>query len=234
MSKYEPVKAGADPRKDTTREGGDLPSMWLRIGKDEAVTGICLVEAKDILSTEQCAIWLEDGNSPVWVYTGPEDPSHDLEVERRYRAYLPLLIDGEPKVWSMGKMAHRALLDIADAVGSLAGVELRIKRTGAMLATRYSIAQTGKRFDVSDIEEIDIIDLLGPITPEGVREMLVKKLNKVSYEDVVSSYRGVAPKGIGAKEKDLKPPKPKATPKYAPKKPKEVAEETDLEEVELL
>jgi hypothetical protein len=200
--------------------------MWLTLAPNEAINVVVLAEAADILATDQCAIWLDEGNSPVWVYTGPDDPSHDLNVERRYRAYLPVLApnpdtgEREPRIFSMGKSVHISILDIADAVGEIAGLELRLKRTGAGLSTRYSVTQTGKSFDVSGQPEIDVIALLGPITPEGVRDLLCTKLGKGSYEEVVASYRGKA-----------KPGKMKAKPS---KRKIDAGEDTDLESVELL
>jgi hypothetical protein len=221
-SGFSPVRAGSDPRKDSLVSGVNS-GMWLTLQPNEAVNVVCLVEASDILACDQCAIWLDEGNSPVWVYTGPEDPSHDLNIDRRYRAYLPILSDKEPKVFSMGKSVHMAILDIADAVGSIAGVEFRIKRTGSGLATRYTVAQTGKRYDVSKQPEVDVIALLGPITPEGVRELLCTKLGKGSYEDVVASYRG-----------KTKPARTTAKPSTKPSKFRKDEEEEDLEELELL
>lgn len=185
-SSYDPVKTGSDPRSEANNK-----SSWLRIDPNTQTDVVALVDADEIVSCEQCAIWLEDGNSPVWVYTGPDDPSHELKLERRYRAYLPvLLVDTkEVQVWSMGKSAHSMLLDISDATGELKGLELRIKRTGSGLATRYSIVSKGKRHKVDRIEEVDVISMLGPLTPDEVKEMLADKLGFESYNDVVERYR---------------------------------------------
>lgn len=182
---FEPLAKGADPRKDA---GGQ--QNWLKVEANSSVDVVILVEVEEILSCEQCAIWLEDGRSPVWVYTGPEDPSHDLKIDKRYRAYLPVLVDGEVKVWSMGKGAHVQIMDIADASGELKGMEVRIKRTGNGLGTRYSIVPKGKRKDVSRIEEVDVIAMLGPITPEEVKDLIAERLGMESYEDVLEKYRG--------------------------------------------
>lgn len=224
-SAYTPIKTGYDPRKD----GDDgKATAWLKVEPNSSVDGIVLVEAEDILATEQCAIWLETGNSPVWVYTGPDDPSHDLGVDRRYRAYLPLVVDGEVKVWSMGKMAHVQLLDIADASGELKGLEIRIKRTGSGLTTRYSIVPKGKRHDVSRYEEPDVIAMLGPITSDEVREMITEKLGKESYADVLASYKGSTKRKVGSADiSTMKAGKSKPKPKA------EAEEEEDLDEVEL-
>jgi hypothetical protein len=213
-SGYTPVKSGYDPRNDKKGTG----VSWMKISAGEVIDAIVLVEAEEILTCEQCAIWLEAGNSPVWVYTGPEDPSHDLSVDRRYRAYLPLLIDSEPAVWSMGKTAHIQLLDIADASGELKGLEIRIKRTGSGLSTRYSIVPKGKRHDVSRHEEIDVVAMLGPITPNEVKAMITEKLGKGSYEEVLASFKGRTKTKRGKFVEEVK----------------KEEEEEDLEEVELL
>lgn len=230
--KFTPIRTGSDPRKDSTMSGS-TSNMWLSLQPNEAINVVCLVAVEDIIACDQCAIWLDEGNSPVWVYTGADDPAHDLNIDRRYRAYLPVLApkeaggsEREPRVFSMGKSVHMALLDIADAVGDITGVELRIKRTGSGLATRYSVAQTGKRFDVSKQPEVDVIAMLGPLTTEGVRELLVTKLGKGTYEEVVSAYRGRA--------KSEKVSKRETTGKRKGKVAEVETEDEDLEEVELL
>lgn len=184
MAGYNPVKTGYDPRSDKVEMGN-----WLNIKPNEVVDATILVEAADIISVDQCAIWLEDGNSPVWVYTGPEDPSHALGVDKRYRAYLPLLVDGEPRVWSMGKQAHGSILEISDASGSIKGFVIRIKRTGAGLKTRYSIVPKGKREDVSEVDEVDVIAMLGPTETSEIEVMLAKRFGYGSYEEFVTNYK---------------------------------------------
>lgn len=229
-SGFNPVKSGFDPRKD----GDSERAGWLKIEANSAVDAIVLVEAEDILATEQCAIWLDAGNSPVWVYTGPDDPSHELGVERRYRAYLPVMVDGDVKVWSMGKQAHIQLLEIADASGELKGLEVRIKRTGSGLTTRYNVVPKGKRHDVSRIEEPDVIAMLGPITSDEVRKMIAEKLGKESYEEVLESYKGAPKRRVGSadivdKKSDLgKPAKAKVEAKV-----EDEDEEEDLDSVAL-
>jgi len=198
MAKFNPVKAGYDPRKDTNGGGSWLT---LKAGDYEDVT--VLVDAKEILQCEQCAIWLDDGASPVWVYTGAEDPSHDLGVEKRYRAYLPVLTEeGESKVWSMGKQAHGQLLDISDAGGSLKGMVIRIKRTGSGLSTRYSIVPKGKKKDVSDVPEVDVIAMLGPLESDEVKQMIAKRFGAEDYTTFLGSYKGKGSKGGAAKKTD--------------------------------
>lgn len=193
-SSYNPVKSGYDPRKDKQ----DGPNMWMRLMPNQSADIVILVEIEDIITVEQCAIWIEGGGddgvkSPVWTYTGPNDPMHELnEVKKSYRAFLPCVENGEVKVLPMGKMLHGALLDIADAAGSIAGMQVRVKRTGSGLNTRYSLVQTGKRMDVSKYDEVDVVALLGPLTPDGVRELIAQRLQLDSYEEVLEKYSGKA------------------------------------------
>lgn len=192
MARYEAIKTGYDPRTAAASGSGEGRGQWLNLASGDVVDVVVLVDAKEIITCEQVAIWLTEGNSPVWVYTGPEDPAHDFGLDKRYRAYLPVLVDDEPKVWSMGKQAHSQILEIADAGGSLKGSVIRIKRVGKELATRYTIIPRGKKKDVSTVDEVDVISMLGPTTTEEIREMLVKRFGYSSYEEMKKSY--VAPK----------------------------------------
>lgn len=199
---YDPVKKGIDPRSDEA-----APSQWLKLEAGDQLDVTCLVDIGDIISTEQCAIWLDEGVSPVWVYTGPNDPSHDLDVPRTYRAYLPLLLDGEVKVWSMGKQAHGQLYEIADAAGDLRGMNLRIKRTGSGLKTRYSVTPRGTRTKIDRVGEVDVIAMLGPLTSDGVKQLVADRLDCEDYDEVLDKYRGKFKKGRGAKLKERTPSK---------------------------
>lgn len=191
---YEPLKKGIDPR--TVGDGDEGAVRWLKLEPNTHTDVTALVNVDDIIATEQCAIWLGEDEramglkSPVWVYTGAGDPSHDLGVERSYKAFLPVLHDGEVKVWSMGKSAHRQILDAADAAGDLAGMNLRIKRTGSGKSTRWSVTPRGTRTKIDHIEEVDVPSMLGPLTVAGVQELIAERLKKPSYLDVVHAYRG--------------------------------------------
>lgn len=186
---FNPVKTGVDPRANASK--GEGSGRFLSIKDGEVVKVVPLVEAEEIISIEQCAIWLEEGNSPVWTYLGPEDPSHDLDIKRAYKAFLPVLTeDGEQKIWAMGRQNHSMVMEVAEAIGELAGVELRIKRTGQKLNTRYTVTQTGMRKDVSKQPEVDVISTLGPLTIEGVQEMIAEKLGKEDYDEVIAAYKG--------------------------------------------
>jgi hypothetical protein len=182
MSSFEPIKKGFDPRKSSTGGGS-----YFKIDAGESADIVILSSADDILSCEQCAIWLDEGNSPVWVYTGGDDPSNVLGIPRAYRAYVGIYHDGEAKVWSLSKTVHNMLLEISDAGALVPGAMVRVKRTGTGLKTRYAIVPRGKTKDVSDVEAPDIIESLGPITSEGVWEMMVDKLG-MDRESIIKKY----------------------------------------------
>ena len=182
MSEFTPIKKGFDPRSDKSSGG-----MYFKLGPGEQADIVILSGADEILSCEQCAIWLDEGNSPVWVYTGGDDPSNTLGLPRAYRAYVGILQDGEAKVWSMSKTVHNAILEISDAGALEPGAMVRVKRTGAGLKTRYSIVPRGKSKDISKVEMPDIIESLGPITSEDVWDMMVDKLG-MDRETIVVRY----------------------------------------------
>lgn len=173
------ISKGNDPRKDS---GGN----WLKVEAGGFVEGTILCEAGDILSCDQVTLWLDEGGSPQWPYTGIDDPANALGLERRYRAFLPILVDGEQKLWSMGKKANRQFWEIADTLGKLKGVIVRIKRTGSGLQTSYTITQKAQAKTVPDLE-IDVLSALGPTTTEEVIAMLEDRL-KMPYEDIITKY----------------------------------------------
>jgi hypothetical protein len=219
------ISVGGDPRKS----GGS--NSWLSIGPNSYADVTALVEVEDIVACEQCAIWLEEGNSPVWVYSGADDPSHDLKIDRRYRAFLPVLVEGEVKVWPMGKGAHGQLLDIADAGGRLQGMDLRIKRTGSGLGTRYNVVPRGSRTDIDRFDEVDVISMLGPLDLDGIQDLIAERLGKESYEDVLDSYKGksLPRKSEKVKEKTVAAPKGRHEKSNADEE-----EEEDLDALELV
>lgn len=183
-SGFSPVKTGIDPRI------ADAPKKWMKIDPNSSVDFTCLVEVDEIVSCEQCAIWLTEGNSPVWVYLGAEDPSHDLGIAKRYRAFLPVLVEGEVQVLPMGIQIHKQLMEIADAIGSIKGQDFRMKRTGSGIATRYMVTNKATRKDISDIDEVDVIAMLGPLTVDGVHQLIAERLGVPDYEAVLAMGKG--------------------------------------------
>jgi hypothetical protein len=183
MAGYSPVRKGIDPRKEGK-------SLWLTIEPNSFVDVVALVDTDEIISHEQCAIWREDGINAVWPYTGSEDPSHDLGITKTYRSYLPVLLDGDQKIWSLSKTVEKQLWDIAESsTGGLKGQMIRVKREGSGLSTRYTIIPRGKRVDVSKESEVDIISNLGPLTSDDAKKMLEEKF-ELPYAAIVKKIGG--------------------------------------------
>lgn len=244
---FSPIKTGYDPRtekKAGAGEGGG--SIWVKIEDGKFLDVIPLVTVKEIITIEQCAIWRKE-NSPVWTYTGEDDPSHILNIQRALRSFLPVLVledgklvDEEPKIFSMSKTVHGQLLETADSIGKLKGQVLRIKRTGKEKQTRYSINSRGMKFDVSDVAEVDVIPLLGPLDTEGVQKLIYEKFECDDWEDFLEVYLGkAAKKEIAAKAKP-KAKKPVAVEvedeeedELIPSDEEEEEEEEDIDALEL-
>lgn len=92
----------------------------------------------------------------------------------------------------MSKTVHKQLLELAEAI-ELRGAVVRIKRTGVEKSTRYSITNTGKRANVDKVPEVDVISTLGPLTSDGVREIIAKAYEYGSYEDFLTGETNVKP-----------------------------------------
>jgi hypothetical protein len=232
------VRQGVDPRSSGFDGASERGPDFLKIDANTYVDCTILVEANEIFSIEQCAIWLRQGSgsiSPAWVYIGEDDPSHELgdSVQRRYKAYLPVLVGDEPKVFSMSRKLHTDLMEIADMNNDqIKGLNIRIKRTGASLQTRYSIHSKGTRTDVDDVEEVDVLAALGPLDREGIEKLLCRRLNASSFDEILTRYEGkkiTVPLEKLVDEEEEEEPAPKKA-KAKARKPKPVVEEDEDEE----
>lgn len=191
-----PYSTGYDPRNDKSGSNGDNFG-FVTIPDGESKELVPLVNKEDIIRYEQVGIWVKGvKNPPTWPYTGDQDPMHDLGLKKTYRAILPVLeIDSETgdatvKAWGISKTVHSALLEIADEHGQLRGLPIKVRRTGKELQTKYNLTARAKRRNVDDVAEPDVIPLIGPLTLEGVREMIAKRFDKDSYETFLSEFKG--------------------------------------------
>jgi len=198
MAKANPhVRVGVKP--EAANEGGE-GSLFYTINDGDTIECKILVEQDQIVSVEQCALWNHYNPSPVWVFIGADDPSHDLGLKSGYRAFLPisLKIEGERviRLWSMSKTSHRQITEIAEMSGSLKGQILKIKRTGSGMKTAHTIVPVGKRVKITEeVPSVEqIIDLLGPYTREEIISMIEQKTDE-DWDKVVAK---VAKKTKGA------------------------------------
>lgn len=161
-------------------------SFWsLEEGQTAVMT--ILAEVDEIVSVDQFAIW-DVKPAPVWVNIGDEDPGRELGLKPSYRAFVPVEIDGERKLWSVGIGVHRQLHEIGTMADGLKGLVIKAKRTGSGLKTRYTVLSTGKRAKtVPEGFTVDeIVEMLGPDTREGILE-LIEERTGMSFTKLLNS-----------------------------------------------
>jgi hypothetical protein len=173
------IGVGFDPRKAS--------GQWLKIDGSTPIEAVILCEVTEIFSCEQVTLWLDEGRSPMWPYTGPEDPLHDLKLEKRFAAYLPISVDGEQKIWRMPISAYKQIWELHDTVGSVRGMIIRIKKEGAGIKTKYLITQKAMSKKMPEPFEGDILEMLGPSDSDAVKQMLEDRFD-MPYADVVKVH----------------------------------------------
>lgn len=171
---------------------GDFESMFYSVPGDTVVEVKALIDADEIVSVEQCALWAIKP-APIWVFIGEEDPSKLFNLRPGYRAFLPVVvkIDGkqEVRLWSMPLGVHRQMAEIDEAVGGIKGMIIRVKREGAGLTTRYSIVPTGRKVAVTETfpSVKEIIDILGPYDRESIIK-LIEDRAKMPIAEAAKKY----------------------------------------------
>lgn len=190
------VQIGAKPQAG----GGNGGGFWSPKA-DEVHEVTLLSDDSDIVSVEQCSIW-DYNPAPSWIYCGPDDPSHDLKLKPGYRAFMPVLVKGDeenkPRIWSMPISVHRSLCDIAE-MQRLAGLVVKVKKSGQGIKTKYTIVATPKVIKLGAIKDIpspeEIVSRLGPETREEIIAMIVERAGK-SWEELTGKSSGSSDDGI--------------------------------------
>lgn len=184
-----PVRFGKP--EDRPKSDGKSGS-FLSIPKDKIMTLKILVPASEIPSVDQCALWNYFNPSPVWTYIGADDPSIDLGIKHGYRAFVPVSFkddEGELKVklWSVPLGVHKQLGEMDEMAGSLKGQEIRVKKIGSGLKTKYSIVSTGRRIKITEKvpTQEEILDLLGPYTREEIIKVIEERC-EMDWDEIVA------------------------------------------------
>jgi hypothetical protein len=164
------------------------PSVFLQLKAGKAYRAIMLHGVDGIVSFNQHAIWQEDGNSPIFpCYNVPYCPGEIIGDKPRFRAMANVLVlnsetkEVEEKILAMGASLFKQLVTIEDTIGgSIRGQEIMFKRTGETRTnTKYSAIVTG-RTPYASVKgglpkpTIDMMEHIGPMTPEEAVEMLIK------------------------------------------------------------
>jgi len=171
----------AKKKKSAIRKGRDAISSassgssdFVRIADGDAIDMVSLLDLEEMLSIDQHAIWLDGGNSPMFPCIGKNCPGCDHGNQPRFRAFLPVVVldSGEPKIFSFGISIARALEELDEEFGGIAGHVFRVKRKGSGLATTYTVIALGRTRKIAKYEAIEVEEKLGPVTRKGILELL--------------------------------------------------------------
>lgn len=169
-------------------------ASFVKIDADSSVDLIILADTSDMLSFNQHAFWRDEGNSPIFPCIGKGCPGCAQGDKAKFKAVLPVLYVGgekEPVIWTFGITVARMLQDTEDALGSLAGQSIRVKRTGSGLKTRYSVTSLAKKFNISKIKVDwdEIMSRLGPTTAAEIEALLAGDTDDDDDEDPKSAVK---------------------------------------------
>jgi hypothetical protein len=190
---------------------GDANFWSIKDGETHDVTLLWNVD--EIVSADQAALW-DFNPAPIWVTCELDDPSIELGVKPGYRAFMPVQvnIDGTPvvKIWSMPISVHRSIEEIGMMEdGVLAGMIVRVKRSGAGMRTKYTVVASTKRnkSPLPAPTPEDVVKTLNPMDRDGIISML-EKTTGMSYSRLIE----VCQKRAAAKAEEENGPKPKPRP----------------------
>jgi hypothetical protein len=147
---------------------------FVKISDGDAVDMVSLVDMDELLSIDQHAIWLDGGNSPMFPCIGKDCPGDELGNQPRFRAFLPVILikDKSEKIFSFGIQIARALEELDEEFGGLAGNVFRVKRKGTALNTTYTVIALGKTRKVESYDVPEIEEKLGPTTRDDILDLL--------------------------------------------------------------
>jgi hypothetical protein len=175
-------------------------SIFLKLESGKPVEIVPLTGVDGILSYNQHAIWLDDGDSPMFpCFIQPWCPGEIIGDKPKFRAMLVCVTREEPDrqvILPMGVSLYKQLLANQDAVGSsIKGRVIKITKTGEKLSTRYTALLTGRVMKkIADMDlEIELIEHIGETDPDVVVEMLKKagiwtKAHQAQYKELRKKY----------------------------------------------
>jgi hypothetical protein len=180
--------------------GGNL---FLRPEKTGTIVYL-LTGPEGILSTPNMMSCFVTGNPPApcnasWIQV-PCDPGLELGIKTSYNAWVPVAVKEEgvlvTKVWQTNKTNHTALVNMApdwDMVGLRVKIAMVNNRWGVTPMppvknggpTKEEVAEA-----VANIPEENVLGaLLGPEDAQGVKELLMKRLNVTTWGAVQTAFK---------------------------------------------
>lgn len=175
MTKKSASKSPFKTGLDAISERSSGTSKFMSIEADSAVTIAPLTGTEDMLSAEMHEFW--DINPFVSMpCLGKDCPSCKLGNKSKFKAFLQVVTqDKSVKIFPFGISVARQIEELDEALDSVKGQVIRIKRNGSGLKTRYVVTALGKKIDVDEIEGFDLEVELGPIALEDQIQMLVDR-----------------------------------------------------------
>ena len=169
-------------RKGRMKKGGS--GKFIKLGDGESVTFAFLHGTEEMLHADMHSFWDLPGK-PFFPCLGTVDcPGCVAGNNTKTYGFMGVLgKDGEPRVWSFTPMVQAQVETLEDSLKEdgeeLTGFVVKLSRKGLGLKTRYSLVGTGKRIDVSDFVDFEILDKVGILTKEEAEA----KLNKATGEN---------------------------------------------------
>lgn len=177
-----------------------INSIFLKLESGKPIEIVPLTGVDGILSYNQHAIWLDDGDSPMFpCFAQPWCPGEIIGDKPKFRAMLVCVTRDEPDrqvILPMGVSLYKQLLANQDAVGSsIKGRVIKITKTGEKLSTRYTALLTGrvmKKIAETSVD-INLVEHIGETDPDVVVEMLKKagvwtKAHQAQYVELRRKY----------------------------------------------
>lgn len=133
--------------------GGGEGGKFLKVPEGESISVVPLVNLDDLVSIDQHEFW-DINPALLFPCIGAGCPACEAGNKPKYKAFLPVLANGDsttPKIYAFGISVERQLETIAEEVGEIQGLVLKIRRTGSGFNTRYSVVPTGKKVKIDGI-----------------------------------------------------------------------------------
>ena len=173
---------------------------------DKAGTIAYLLADKDGIrwTSEQVQCFEQQGKptNVTWIKVGPNDPAGELGLKSDgYAAWVPVAVKGdsgewEVKFWQTNRTNHAAIVALANDWPSLPGTRIKISFIGGRWTVAALPPAAKGNPSKAEIDELiaAIPDddafgaMLGPDNVEGVKELLMKRLNVTSWNQVLTAF----------------------------------------------
>lgn len=155
---------------------GNSKFVKLKVGKPMEIVPLTGVDG--IVSFNQHALW-DIEPAPIFPCFGEAwCPGEIIGDKPKFRALLLCISKEDPDtevILPMGMSIFKQMVQIEEALGGpIKGQVIRVSRTGEGINTKYTALPTGRRVKVTSTPETNLLENLGPTTPEEVIEMLEK------------------------------------------------------------